>query len=308
MAVEIRERIAGREIDVGVRCSDFELWHERPWRTRVVCHGCRSRKRRRPRLRRQRKYVPPRRNVSSCRGKARGAAFLRGAPLLLRAKRQSQKRAHYKCCTPIAHLFPPMLYQSIPVWFTRPLADRSLRLAGSVGRIAAAELVASSSPGNRISPHPGPDPRRNLKKQQYSAQSGYSTICFRCNYFLASRAASISFDLLSTADCQLSHPALHFLTYELDHHARQSLDGAAANHRRCASRVGRPPRHYRPRPGLHARDSAQPTTGMWFRRERSRRHSSHAHPPGPRRRYRRAGARESPPRGVRPQEWRAAPG
>src|SRR5713226_7243440 len=211
MAVEIRERVAGREIDVGVRCGDFVPRQQRPWRTRVVCHGCRSRKRRRPRLRRQRKYAPPRRNVSSCRGKARGGAFLRGrvrrailvtrgAALLLRAKRQSQKRAHYKCCTPIAHLFPPNLYQSNPVWFTRPLADRSLRLADSVGRIPAAELVAFSSPGNRISPHRGPDPKRNLKKQQYSAQSGYSTICFRCNYFLACRAASISFDLLSTAN------------------------------------------------------------------------------------------------------------
>src|SRR5467141_2402262 len=63
-------------------------------------------------------------------------------------------------------------------------------------------------------------------------------------------ASRRSLALLSTANCQLSDPALHFSSYELDRHL------------------------------------APTASGSWHRRARSRRHSSDAHPPGPRRRYR----------------------
>src|SRR5260370_11703716 len=181
MGGKIRERIAGREIDVVIHSREFIPRQQLAWRTRVR-GGCRgSRERRRPRCGGQREYVLCRLGLAAPRGVAERRALLRGrrsasgivarpAVLLLSAQRQSQQRAHRQCCTPITHLVPPELHPSNPVWFTRPPADRAQLPEGPVGRITALRLVAASLAGAHSSPHPCPDERKNLKKQPDAVQ------------------------------------------------------------------------------------------------------------------------------------------
>src|SRR6267154_3817807 len=88
-------------------------------------------------------------------------------------------------------------------------------------------------------------------------------------------------------------PALHYFSHALDNLARQPLDGTAAFGGCRATRVRQPPRHRRPGAGFHARHLAPTASCPWHRRGRSRRHSSDAHPPGPRRRYGLPGPRKS---------------
>src|SRR6267143_2923029 len=155
MGVEIRKRVARREIDVVIHSGDFVPGHQLAWCPRVRGNCGRSREGGRLRRRRQREYTLHRRRFAAPRGPAGRRALSRGrchvrsivarsAALLLSAQRQSQKRAHRQCCTPITHLIPPELYPANPVWFTRPPADRSLLPAGYVGRSAALQLVTSS--------------------------------------------------------------------------------------------------------------------------------------------------------------------
>src|SRR5713226_4665963 len=179
MVIKIRERISGPEIHVVVHGRELIPGNERAWWTRVRRGSCRSRKGSRPRGRGQREYTLHCHWLATSRGTAGSCVLLRvrsgvrgivarSAVLLLSAQRQSQKRAHHQCCTPIAHLYPPELHPLKPVWFTRPPADRSLPLAGFVRRIAAFPLLVSSSPGTDLSPHA--DAWRNLQKQKDAAQ------------------------------------------------------------------------------------------------------------------------------------------
>jgi len=85
--------------------------------------------------------------------------------LLLRAKRQSEKRAHRECCTQIAHLIPPELNQSKTVWFTLPPADRALLPADPVKRISIVSLVAALSPDSLLHPTLMSERIENLKKE-----------------------------------------------------------------------------------------------------------------------------------------------
>src|ERR1700730_5544750 len=131
MGVEIRKRVAGREIDVVIHSGDFVPGHQLAWCSRVRGNCCRSREGGRLGRRRQREYTLRRRRFAAPRGRAGRRALFHGrcrvrvvvascVALLLSAQRQSQKRAHRQCCTPIAHLIPPELYPANPVWFTRP--------------------------------------------------------------------------------------------------------------------------------------------------------------------------------------------
>src|SRR5713226_7763093 len=151
MVVKVRERVAGPEIHVVVHGRELIPGNERAWWTRVRNSSCRSRKRGRPRRRGQRDYAFCGHRFAASRGVAGSCVLLRvrsgvrgivarSAVLLLRAQRQSQKRAHHQCCTPVAHLHPPELHPLKPVWFTRPPAGRLLPLAGFVRRIAAFPL------------------------------------------------------------------------------------------------------------------------------------------------------------------------
>src|SRR5437016_6113066 len=124
MAVEIPERVAGTEIRVDVHSRNLIPGNERAWWAGVRSGGRWSRKGgRRPR---QREYALRRRRLAGSRALLHSVRRIAACPAasLLSAQRQSQKRGHRECCTPIAHLFPPELYRSNPVWFTRPPAGR----------------------------------------------------------------------------------------------------------------------------------------------------------------------------------------
>src|SRR5215472_4439399 len=95
-------------------------------------------------------------------------------------------------------------------------------------------------------------------------------------------------------------------SYAQDHHARRQLDGPAEIHRHGLARIPWPPGHRGSRPRLHAGNTEEPASRSRRFGRRSRRHSSHAHSPRPRRSQRRAGAGKSPARGLRPQTRRAA--
>src|SRR6267143_2291456 len=337
MGIEIRKRVARREIDVVIHSGDFVPGHQLAWCPRVRGNCGRSREGGRLRRRRQREYTLHRRRFAAPRGPAGRRALsrsrcrvrgivVRSAALLLSAQRQSQKRAHRQCCTPITHLIPPELYPANPVWFTRPPADRSLLLAGPVGRIAALELVAPTSAGT-TSPHTPVRPREkseeakgrgavrlfhnSLSVQLLPSTPGrllgrmVSAVARSHESQSTAHASRRSLALLSTAHCQLSDPALHFSSYELDRHTRQPLDWTAAFHCCRATRVRRPPRRGRPRAWFHARHLAPTASGPWHRRALSRRHASDAHPPGPRRRYRLPRPRKSTACSLRTQERRA---
>src|SRR6266576_1308303 len=192
MGVEIRKRVAGREIDVVIHSGDFIPRYQLARCARVRGNGCRSREGDRLGRCRQREYAL-RRRFAAPRSPAGRHALLRGrcrvrgivarpAALLLSVQRQCQKRAHRQCCTPITHLFPPELYPANPVWFTRRLltARCSQRAPLDASQLFNSLLLASAGNLSQTYFRAGKIPR----KLESAVPQGYSTTPSFRNCFL----------------------------------------------------------------------------------------------------------------------------
>src|SRR2546422_2239685 len=79
MGIEIRKRVARREIDVVIHSGDFVPGHQLAWCPHVRGNCCRSREGGRLRRRRQREYTLHRRRFAAPRGPAGRRALSRRA-------------------------------------------------------------------------------------------------------------------------------------------------------------------------------------------------------------------------------------
>ena len=164
MAVEVRERATGREIDIVIHRRDL-VTRKEPARRASVRSGSGCRERSRLGNRRQREHALCRRGPATVRGLAGSCALLRvrrgargliarSAALLLRAEWQSDKRAHHESRTPIAHLFL-LSFSAGSRLIMRPPVDHSLATAGSTRRVATVPFLPVISSGH-FTPHPCP--------------------------------------------------------------------------------------------------------------------------------------------------------
>src|SRR5258708_25895829 len=123
MIVEVGEGISWREIHVLVHACDLIPACQLAWRTVVPSWRLAAGERRGACGGRQSERAFDHDHVAAFRRTTRCGALRRGgrhttglaagsAVLFLSAQRESQKRSHRQCCTPIPHVFPPELLPS----------------------------------------------------------------------------------------------------------------------------------------------------------------------------------------------------